>query len=294
LAWVLLAAVIVCGVGWAVYHRYGRRLGALGLNAVMSGLFVLLSIPVLIFILLYSYHQNSAAIKATLKDDVSKTKRASLEEAENLINPVAATLQLLAAIAAKNPETFKEEESRELLYQALTSARQIDAAYVSFEDGYHRVVTRIDDDRRRSDAKIPVSANWHSSYIDSFAGSPRRVRHPTFFDIWPHVVGNYDVETIQDIRGLPGYQAAKEARDLIIEQPAVNPDTGYPVIFVRYPIVVDGAFIGCASANITLDVLSRFLTSHRASPGSTTLIANPNNGMIIAYPDQKKSVRTEN
>jgi adenylate cyclase len=293
-AWVLLAAAIVCGLGWAVYRRHGRTLGALGLNAVMSGLFVLLSIPVLIFILLYSYHQNSAAIKATLKDDVSKTKRASLEEAENLINPVAATLQLLAAIAAKNPETFKEEESRELLYQALTSARQIDAAYVSFEDGYHRVVTRIDDDRRRSDPKIPQSANWHSSYIDSFAGKLRRVRHRTFFDIWPHVAGNYDVETMEDIRTLRGYQAVKEARALIIEQPAVNPDTGYPVIFVRYPIIKDGAFIGCASANITLDVLSRFLTSHRASPGSTTLIANPNNGMIIAYPDPKKSVRTEN
>ena len=120
------------------------------------------------------------------------------------------------------------------------------------------------------------------------------MRHRTFFDIWPHVVGNYDVETIQDVRTLQGYQAAKEARALIIEQPAVNPDTGYPVIFVRYPIIQDGAFIGCASANITLDVLSQFLTSHRASARSTTLIANPNNGMIIAYPDLKKNIRNEN
>jgi len=165
---------------------------------------------------------------------------------------------------------------------------------VSYEDGYHRVVTRIDDDRRHSDPAIPPSANWHSSYIDSFAGSPRRVRHRTFFDIWPHVVGNYDVETILDIRTLPGYQAAKEARALIIEQPSINPDTGYPIISVRYPIIKDGAFIGCASANITLDVLSRFLTSHRASLRSTTILANPNNGMIIAFPDQKKSVRSEN
>ena len=294
LGWALLAAVIVCGVAWAAYRRHGRTLGALGLNAVMSGLFVLLSIPVLIFILLYSYHQNSASIKATLREEVSKAKQGSLEEAENLINPVAATLSMLAAIAADNPDTFRNEESRELLYQALTSARQIDAAYVSFEDGYHRVVTRIDDDRRRSDPAIPPNANWHSSYIGSFGGKLRRVRHRTFFDIWPHVVGNYDVEQIQDIRTLRGYQTAKEARALIIEQPAVNPDTGYPVISVRYPIIQDGTFIGCASANITLDVLSRFLTTHRASPRSTTLIANPSNGMIIAYPDQKKSIRTEN
>src|SRR5262249_23575420 len=125
-------------------------------------------------------------------------------------------------------------------------------------------------------------------------GSPRRVRHRTFFDTWPHVVGSYDVEMIQDVRTLQGDQAAKEARALIIEQPSLNPDTRYPVIFVRYPIIKAGAFIGCASAKTPLDVVSRFLTTHRASPRSTTLIANPSNGMIIAYPDQKKSVRKEN
>jgi adenylate cyclase len=227
-------------------------------------------------------------------DQVAKTKQVSIEDAQNLINPVAATLSLLAATAADNSETFKNEESRELLYQALTSAKQIDAAYVSYEDGYHRVVTRIDDDRRRSDPAVPSTANWHSSYIGNFGGKLRRIRHRTFFDTWPHVVGYSDVETTVDIRTLAGYQAAKEARTLIIEQPSINPDTGYPIISIRFPIIEDGVFIGCASANITLDVLSRFLTSHRASVHSTTLIANPNNGMIIAYPDQNKIVRKEN
>jgi class 3 adenylate cyclase/ABC-type nitrate/sulfonate/bicarbonate transport system substrate-binding protein len=293
LVWVLLAAILLFAAGWTIY-RNAHKFAAMRLSAVMSGLFVLLSIPLLIFILVYNYRQNAAAINATLRDVVAKTKQASIEDAENLINPVAATLTLLATVAAEDPEAFKQEESRNLLYQALTSARQIDAVYVSFEDGYHRVVTRIDDDRRRSDPKIPPTANWHSSYIDSFAGSPRRVRHRTFFDTWPHVVGNYDVEQIMDIRTLRGYQAAKDARALIVEEPSVNPDTGYPVIFVRFPIIRDDAFIGCASANITLDILSRFLTSHRASPHSTTVIANPAKGTIIAYPDPKKTVRLEN
>jgi class 3 adenylate cyclase/ABC-type nitrate/sulfonate/bicarbonate transport system substrate-binding protein len=289
-----LLAGLVCALGWFLYRWNARASGAMRLSAAMSGLFVLLSIPVLIFILVYNYRQNAAAINATLNDVVAKTKQASIEDAENLINPVAATLALLAAVAAEDPEAFKKEESRDLLYQALTSARQIDAAYVSFEDGYHRVVTRIDDDRRRSDPKIPPSANWHSSYIDSFSGSPRRVRHRTFFDTWPHVVGSYDVEQIMDIRTLRGYQAAKDALALIVEEPSVNPDTGYPIISVRFPIVKDGAFIGCASANITLDVLSRFLSSHRASPQSTTIIANPTKGTIIAAPDLRKALQINN
>ena len=290
----LFVTVLVCALGWALYRRNARALGAMRLSAVMSGVFVLLSIPVLIFILAYNYRQNAAAINATLNDAIAKTKQASFEGAQNLIDPVAATLALLAAAAAEDPAGFRKEESRELLYQALTSARQIDAAYVSFEDGFHRVVTRIDDDRRRSDPKIPASANWHSSHIDSFSGSPRRVRHRTFFDTWPHVVGGYDVEQIMDIRTLRGYQAAKDAHALIVEEPSINPDTGYPIISTRYPIIRDGAFIGCASANITLDVLSRFLASHRASAHSTTIIANPTKGTIIAAPDLHKVVRVEN
>jgi adenylate cyclase len=271
-----------------------KAIAALRLSAVMSGLFVLLSIPVLIFILVYNYERNSAAINTTLDDVVTKTKRASIEDAENLIDPVAATLELIASFAAEDPDLFRKEPSRELLYQALTSARQIDAVFVSFEDGFHRVVTRMDDDRRRSDPKIPPSANWHSSYIDSFAGSLRRVRHRTFYDTWPNVVGSYDVDTIEDIRTLAGYQAAKTTRALVVEGPWLNPDTGYPVITLRVPITRDDAFIGCTSGNITLNVLSEFLTSHRASSHSTTVIANATDGTIIAYPDPKKGVRSEN
>ena len=290
----LFTTVLVYALGRTLYRRKARALGAMRLSLVMSGVFVLLSIPVLIFILTYNYRQNAAAINATLRDVVAKTKQASIEDVQNLIDPVAATLTLLAAVAAEDPEAFRREESRDLLYRALTSARQIDATYVSFEDGYHRVVTRIDDDRRRSDPKIPPSANWHSSYMDAFSGSPRRLRHRTFFDTWPDVAGSYDAEQIMDIRTLRGYQAAKEARALIVEEPSVNPDTGSPVIAVRYPIIKDGAFLGCASAHLTLDVLSRFLVSHRASPHSVTVIANPTKGTIIAHPDLKKSVRVEN
>ncbi|MEW6640898.1 MAG: ABC transporter substrate-binding protein [Pseudomonadota bacterium] len=293
LPWALLAIVLASGLGWTLYRRNAHALGAMRLSVVMSGVFVLLSIPVLIFILVYNYWQNATAINATLDDAVAKTKQASIEDAQNLINPAAATLTLLATIAADDPDAFRKEGSRNLLYQMLISARQLDAVYVSFEDGYHRVVTRIDDDRRRSDPKIPPSANWHSSYIDRFSGSAQRVRHRTFFDTWPHVVDSYDVGQIMDIRTLRGYQAAKDARALIVEEPSINPDTGFPIIAVRQPIIRDGAFIGCASANITLDVLSRFLSAHRASPHSTTIIANPVKSTIIAAPDLGKVLRME-
>jgi adenylate cyclase len=43
------------------------------LSTIMAGLFVCLSIPILIFILLYNYHRNSETIIAILHEDVAKT-----------------------------------------------------------------------------------------------------------------------------------------------------------------------------------------------------------------------------
>ena len=97
--------------------------------------------------------------------------------AQDLIEDTEGPLRFLAELASADPGYFRTEQSRDLLYRALTSAAHIDAVYVSFEDGYHRVVTRIDEDRRRADPRIPATANWHSSYIDAItyasAGEPQ-------------------------------------------------------------------------------------------------------------------------
>src|SRR5215472_2718067 len=235
------------------------------LSAVMALVFVSLSIPILVFILVYNYNRTSAAIIASLHEQVAKTRLATVDSAANLILPVGTTLRLLAEVAASDPALLRTEQSRELLYRALTSGEQVDAVYVSFEDGYHRVVTRVDDNRRRSDPKIPPSANWHSSYIDDFSAGDARARHRTFYDAWPNVVGGYAVPTTADIRVLKGYSETKASLSLVVTEPDINPDTGSPVIFLRVPIIHSGEFIGAATANITMDGLSHFLANHRAS-----------------------------
>src|SRR5262249_21161616 len=43
--------------------------------------------------------------------------------------------------------------------------------------------------------------------------------------------------------------------------------------------------------NVTLDVLSQFLATHRASPNSVTIIADRTDGRVIAASEQNKGVR---
>jgi class 3 adenylate cyclase/ABC-type nitrate/sulfonate/bicarbonate transport system substrate-binding protein len=291
----LVFFAIATVLAWLLYKKYIRRL-ELGLakpklSMIMAGLFICLTIPILFFILIYNYQHNSEAIIATLRDDVEKARQAAIENIETMIQNVAGSLRMVAEMAGDDPGFFRTEKSRDVLYQALASAPEIDGIYVSFEDGYHRVVTRIDDDRRRSDPEIPPAANWHSSFIDDFSTGANRQRHRTFFDTWENVVAEYSVPTTIDMRTLPGYPAAKESRALVVTEPSINPDTGAPVLSVRVPISRNGEFIGVASANITLDVMSRFLATHRASRHSTTIVADPADGTVVASPDKQKGVQ---
>jgi hypothetical protein len=130
-------------------HLFVARMGQPRLSLIMSLLFIGLSIPILIFILIYNYNKNSVGMVSILNEAVLQTSQASVERTESLIDDTESPLRFLAEVAAADPGYFRTEQSRELLYRALTSATDIDAAYVSFEDGYHRVVTRIDEDRRR-------------------------------------------------------------------------------------------------------------------------------------------------
>ena len=262
------------------------------LQISISMLFMILILPVLVLIMTYSYYANSRSLILLGNTQIERAKDDSIYVATNLLEPVAGTLRIIAQVAASDPGYFRTEQSRDLLFQALTSADQIDAIYTSFEDGYHRVVTRMDANRRRSDRRIPEAVNWHSSYIDAFSGAPIRQRHRTFFDVWPNPILQYDDATDVDIRKLPHYTAAKRTRTFVIADPSVNPDTRFPVISVGYPIIASNdEFIGFVGANITFDILARYLATHKTSPNSITFIMD-HSGQIIAHPDPASGIRT--
>lgn len=298
LYWLKLTAVtallLLAGAGTFLLYRRANRtiVSQFRLSYVMAGLFVCLSIPILIFILVFNHQKNSEAIVTILQEQIAKSRSATIESIENLMRGVGGVLGLLAESAAAQPSFFRTEDSRDALYRVLTSSTQIDAAYVSFEDGYHRVVTRVDEDRKRADTQIPPGANWHSSYIEPFSTGLSRDRHRTFYDAWPNVIGRYSAPTSLDIRALPGYAAARDSHALYVTAPSINPDTGYPIISARYPIyTTDGEFLGCASVNITFDVLSRYLSTQRPSRHSVTMIADPNDGKIVASSEREKAVK---
>ena len=147
--WAFFAVVVAILLRRILYRRIARAFGALRLSAAMSGLFVLLSIPVLIFILAYNYWQNSATINATLNDVVAKTKRASIDDAQSLINPVAATLELLGSVAAQDPRDLQEGREPGV---SLSGVDRSPADRCRLCELRRRLSPRRDPDRRRPQA----------------------------------------------------------------------------------------------------------------------------------------------
>lgn len=275
-----------------VISALSSRFKHIGLGTAITLAVAIVVVPGLLLILIFGHQRHLTTSLEMLDEEIIKVQKTSLKMADLLIGPTAATLKLLAEVAAINPALFRTERSLELLFQALSSAPQIDAIYVSFEDGYHRVMTRIDSDRRRSDPRIPANANWHTSYLLAFqedAQATPRIRYRSFYDRWPNLVGRHETKQVLDTRSLRHYQLAKSTGRLVVDQPTINPDTGSPVVSLGFPIYQDGKYAGFVGANITLKALSEFLAVNQVSKNSLAIIADAKD-KIIVHPDPRKGV----
>jgi adenylate cyclase len=262
------------------------------LQASITMLFALLILPALAIVIGFSFHENLRNLTSLSNRFIDRASQDAREMSGNLLQPVAEALRLMAGAEETTPGFFRSEESSNFLYDALISAPQIDAVNTTFENGFHRVVTRVDDDRRRSDPRIPANAKWHMSFIDDFSAGADRKRHRTFYETWPTPVGGYSINAANnDLRTtLPQYQLVRRSLALAVTDPFINPDTGHPVIALGYPILVQENFVGVASAHITFRGLSELLARHKASPNSITVIADEH-GELLAHPVPTKSVQ---
>ena len=266
--------------------------GSTTLQASITMVFALLVLPALATVIGFSFYENVQNLTALSNRFIDRASDDAAEMSNNLLQPVAAALRLMAAAEETTPGFFRSDESSDFLYDALISAPQIDAVYASFENGFHRVVTRVDDDRRRSDARIPANAKWHTSFIDDFSAGADRKRHRTFSETWPTPVGGYSIDATNfDVRtAAPQYQLVRQRLALVVTDPFINPDTGSPVIALGYPILVQKNFVGVASAQLTFGGLSELLARHKASPNSITVIADEH-GKLLAHPVPAKAIQ---
>jgi hypothetical protein len=82
----------------------------------MSLLFIGLSVPVLVFILVYNYNRNSAGIVSILNDAVAQTSRAGIDRTQELIEATELFAGTRRRVATRKMPTFVLR-TRELVWK---------------------------------------------------------------------------------------------------------------------------------------------------------------------------------
>jgi len=252
-------------------------------GVLMLFIFAVFTVAPLLGVMFYGYNRNEASALTNLEHQVSRNMHQTLHASAAMVESVGRVIAIVSDTAAMSPVYFKSQRGRQVLWRALNAADQIDAIYVSLENGFHSVVTRIDDDRRKSDARIPATANWHASYIDPFSAGADRARHRLFFEEWGgEAIGAYSDPTDLDIRKLPHYIGARRWEALSVGEPSINPDTGFRVISLGFPVMRNDRFIGFVGANMTLSDMSDYLQSNLISDNSITIIYDVEGNLIAS------------
>ena len=261
------------------------------LTTVLSVGFAVLGTLPLIGLLWLNQTRLEDAVLKSLDRQLQDAERDALETVTTLHEQATHVMPLLATTVASDLERFRGPTVDNVLHAAMVSVPAIDAIYVSFEDGSHRVVSRVDRDRRQTAARIPAEARWHISWINPVSDDPERKRHRNFHSDWGTPLEAVWAEDTQfDPRTLPHYRRALQTGSMSMVKPSINPDTGFPVVSLAHPIVVDGAFVGIVGVNLTFRRLSAHLARNRVSPGGLTIVID-SAGHIIAHPDPVRALR---
>jgi hypothetical protein len=97
----------------------GRREISLQLSITM--LFVLLILPSLGLVIAFSYQENARNLHSLSNRFIDRVRDEAIAMTTNFLEPVGATLRLVAEMAGAQPAFFRSEESRNILHQALTA-----------------------------------------------------------------------------------------------------------------------------------------------------------------------------
>jgi class 3 adenylate cyclase len=243
--------------------------------------FLFASVIPLGLVIIRSRIRNEQLILESLQARIDRSATAAEADVKQVIEEMA-IISIISEIAVRELDLMRSEEGSDILWSYLQRVPIIDAIYLSLEDGYHRVVTRVDENRRTAHRNIPEEANWHSGWITPYSNSSERTRHRDYYKQWRELVGSHQQEkTDLDLRKLPHYKSAKLHRGFAISGVKLNPDTGHPVVSIGWPIFIDNRHYGFIGANMTLDRFSEHLANLLISKGSSMYLLDPN-GVIIA------------
>ena len=258
------------------------------LHITILSLFVLLTFPVMLTLVLTSYRANSQLIEEYSNKFIEKSVSDNIHNAARLLNPIISTVRSTGALMRDKPEYFREDSSSDYLHEIVESNEAVYAAYAAFEDGSFRQVRRAVPGRPVLGQPIPQDTRFIDRYIDGRKGSAPLDAY-RFHAAWGQVLNKNTGPSSYDARQRGYYKEALKAGVLTVSDVypfASSDDLG---ITVTIPVLQDGRTVGVFAVDLTLKTLSRYLSDNRVSPNSITIMADQSGG-VIAHPELERGL----
>ena len=254
--------------------------GMVRLRPSILTMFVLLTVPVFSTIVAANYVTSQSIARESAAKLVERFRIDAIESIQDAIHPVNSMVHNAAVLGTEQPKFYSQDASSRYLLSMLRHSHTIIAAYVGLADGSFRQARRLSHDLKVNGAAPPEGAKFAYRWIDPSSGSAPALDRYTFLDQTGKELGTAAEPTRYDPRQRYWYEQAASKRDLIISDPELFAVSNLIGFTVAAPFYSGGAIAGVTAADISLDGLSKYLSTHKISPGTLSYILDRSGGVI--------------
>jgi len=245
-------------------------------------IFLVLIIPAFIGLLVFVYIANNKIADSISNKLIERFRIETTLSVRELINPTRRLVNSAASLANINSDFFNNEKSWDYLKSILSQQESSLSAYVGSQDGSFRQVRRVYAGSKIHDKEITSDMAYGLRWISK----ERTIDSYIFVNEKGERVGTSTKATDFDARTRPWFKEAVAKKKTTITDPYIFSTTGLPGVTVSTPFFSKSEIAGVVAADISLDTISKFLTSQSISANSLSIIYD-SSGTVIASSVQK-------
>jgi len=264
---------------------------SLRLRPFIVTLLVLLTLPVFVATLALSYVSDERIARSNAYEQAERFRASAIASIHNEFAPIKSMVKGAAAIGHESPDFYSDNRAMNYLLGITRYSETITSVYVGLEDASFRQARRINPNVKIHDKLPPPDTQFAFRWIDA-PKQAKPVDRYQFLDAGEKEVGRSNLTTTYDPRPRPWYRSAIAAGGPTVSDPDVFAALGLVGFTIAAPFYRQGKLTGVAAADITLDVLSEYLSKNKISPGTLSYVLD-HQGRVIANSERAVTYNKE-
>jgi len=264
-------------------------------RASVSGVFILITIPLVLAIIGILYFRNAQLARDLAADAMARAAADVEDHIDELLSPLARVVEATATLGRIDRGALRRVDGFQYFLTVLESTPQADSVYVGFApDGAFFQASRLTPGLKHfgpSGGPPPLAAHFALRILDASSGE--RADSFIYLAAPGEIIAVERTPAKFDPRERPWYKAAWTTPGISLSDSYVFFSSRQPGITLSQRIATkDGIPIGVAGIDMSLALLSRFLENELIGKHGLVFIID-DHGDLIGHPNLAKIVHQE-